>query len=502
MKINHGVMIRINLIIICSLCLFINMQAQTNFGKSWLIGQYGYSIKFDLPNYIHDTVIFPADAYFTRGKSNICDSNGNLILLCNGMNIFDTNGSYLDGGDTIIPKDYYNDQLGISHGAQESLFLPMDNKKYYLVTPTMNDTQFYNSKNIHPWKAPFNIMLYNVIDMKANAGVGKVIQRMVPILENKEIFKTCMQACRHANGKDWWLLKQGGDSTIGNVVYRFLFTQDSVYDMGMQTIPFPFRGYLDLWGQMAFSQDGKKWACTIPNNSDGEVFLGEFDRCTGMLSNFQKKNIYPQATGFPLPNPQADTINAGLCFSPNGNLLYVSRHSHIVQLSLQNNSQYKVFGMDTAYSYFMGFIVMYLGPDNKIYIGHKDGFSKQMSTIDNPDIQGAGCNFCRKCLRSESHFGYLYSPPNVPNYELGAELPCWPLSIAHLSIQSKPLEVFPNPASTNFYISTENKNSRELYNSMGQLLYSTNSDIINISHYTKGIYYIKCGTAVKKLIVE
>lgn len=489
--------------ILIGLCLHINMQAQTNFGKSWLIGQYGYSVEFDMPAYIHDTTIFAnVNAYFTRGKSNICDSNGNLILLCNGMNIYDANGNFLDGGDTLIPKNYYNEALGISHGAQESLFLPVANKKYYMVTPTMNDTQFYNCKNIHPWKAPFNLMLYNVIDMNANAGAGKVTQRMKPILENKEIFKTSMQACRHANGKDWWLLKQGGDSSIGNVVYKFLFTQDSVYDMGMQTIPFPFRGYPDLWGQMAFSKDGKRWACTLPNNKDGEVYLGDFDRCTGMLSNFQKKNIYPQATGFPIPGPQQDTTNAGLCFSPNGNLLYISRYSHIVQLSLQNNSQYKVYGMDTAYNYFMGYIVMYLGPDNKIYIGHKDGFSKQMSTIDNPDVQGAGCNFCRKCLRSQSYYGYLYSPPNMPDYELGADLPCWPLGYESVAAEEEVFSIYPNPSSGMVTIKTDSKHSRELYNSMGQQLMSTFQNEIDMKHYSKGIYYIKCDNAVKKLVLE
>ncbi len=67
--------------------------------------------------------------------------------------------------------------------------------------------------------------------MNANGGAGKVTQRMVPLMQNANLRKTQMMACRHGNGKDWWLLKQEG----GNAdEHTFLFTQDSVYDKGVQ----------------------------------------------------------------------------------------------------------------------------------------------------------------------------------------------------------------------------------------------------------------------------
>ncbi|MBK7691066.1 MAG: T9SS type A sorting domain-containing protein [Bacteroidetes bacterium] len=492
---------RLKIIILFSLYLHNTMQAQTKFGNEMCIGLHGYNLKYENPNYQHDTLQIPFRT-FLRSRSNICDSTGSMILLSDGGNIYDRDGGLIENGDTLTPTSWYNEYFGISPAIQSSVFLPMVNRKYYFVTPTMNDTQFYYSKNIHPWKEPFNEILYNVIDMNANGGNGKVTKRMVPILENKEMTKTCMQACRHSNGKDWWLFKQGGDSTIGNVLYKFLFTQDSVYNMGMQIIPFPFSGYFDLWGQMAFSPDGKKWASTVCNNSDGEVYIADFDRCTGVLSNFEKKNIWPNPTGFPLPNLQADSINAGLCFSPNGKMLYVSRYSHIVQLNLQNNSQYKVTGMDTTYNYFMGYIVLQLGPDNKIYIGHKDGFSRQMNTIDNPDVPGAGCNFCKKCLQSVYKNEVLYSPPNMPNYELGADLPCWPLGIDAVKRNEEDFVVYPNPASTILYIKTDLNKVRELYNSVGQLIMSTEGNELNVAGLSQGVYCLKCSNKIRKVIIE
>jgi len=40
------------------------------------------------------------------------------------------------------------------------------------------------------------------------------------LIQNANLRKTQMMACRHGNGKDWWLLKQEGDSAN---VHVFLF---------------------------------------------------------------------------------------------------------------------------------------------------------------------------------------------------------------------------------------------------------------------------------------
>ena len=47
---------------------------------------------------------------------------------------------------------------------------------------------------------------------------------------------------------------------------------------------------------------------------------------------------------------------------------------------------------------------------------------------------------------------------------------------------------------------------KELYNSLGQLLFTTNPDsyreIIDMTAYAKGIYYLKCEHQVVKVVVE
>jgi surface protein len=69
--------------------------------------------------------------------------------------------------------------------------------------------------------------------------------------------------------------------------------------------------------------------------------------------------------------------------------------------------------------------------------------------------------------------------------------------------------VYPNPVKGKLYIQSSlafaNK-KKELYNSLGQLLFTTNPDsyreIIDMTAYAKGIYYLKCEHHVVKVVVE
>jgi hypothetical protein len=474
-------------------------NAQTNQGKSWIIGFHGYHIKFNSP-IEHDTLYNMLIGY-GQGSSNICDSNGDILISCNRMIVFNKNWTLIEDGDTLVPKGWSEFNQNRSAYTESSIILPVENKKYFVVTPAMNDTQLNKSLTNPPalYYGPHNLLLYHVVDMNANAGLGKVTQRMVPILENKELSKTQMMACRHANGKDWWLLKMAAGT---NAVYKFLFTQDSVYNKGMQTIPFPWCDYYDVQGQMVFSRDGTKWATTQANFC-GEAYLADFDRCTGMLSNFSLLTVPPQLSGYSLPVSVMDTNNTGICFSPSGNMLYIARSTHVLQYNISTQTYYKVCGWDTTSDGFAGYTSLMLGPDDKICIGNSGGTSKQMSVINNPDIANVGCGFCRKCLRSKANWGGFNVPPCMPNYELGAlAQPCWPLMNEEVVSNNTSWEVYPNPAQGVVYIKHKDGKTKRLYNTMGQLLDETHSGMFDVSRLSKGIYFVQCEGEMKKVVVE
>jgi hypothetical protein len=336
--------------------------------------------------------------------------------------------------------------------------------------------------------------------MNANGGAGKVVKRMVPAISNASFRKTQMMACRHGNGKDWWLLKNEGDN--GNV-HTFLFTQDSVYDKGVQVFAQPNWGPWDIQGQSTFNSDGSMFATTSHGSSTGYVFLADFDRCHGLLSN-------PSVIQMPLgsqhnPNDTTlwDRLSVGLCFSKNNQFLYVISYTNVYQYDLQDNTWFHVAGLDTVANAAQGYETAYIGPDNKIYIGNFHGLSKQMSRIDNPDVKGAGCNFCPRCLRFDSlgANAYVGTPPCMPNYGLGAKT-CWPLSHDDVLVGNDHLAVYPNP--TNNILNFKNKTGKRkyLYNTLGQLIRTTQSNEMDIRGVHPGVYYVQCDGETRKVIIE
>ncbi len=421
-----------------------------------------------------------------------------MILASDGYNVFDSAGNYLTEGDTLIYKNYYVAHNGFSLLSQNSIFLPIDSDKYYFINATMSDARYADCQANN--NCYFDLLLYNVIDMKANGGAGKVIQRMIPLMQNANLRKTQMMACRHGNGKDWWLLKQEGDNADA---HTFLFTQDSVFDKGVQVFNAPVWGAWDIRGQSTFNGDGSKYATTSHGSSSGLIFLADFDRCYGKLSNPLVLEMPIGSAHNPSDTTQTEHLSVGLSYSPNGKLLYVISRANVYQYDLQDSTWFHVAGLDTSYAAVQFYETAYLGPDNKIYIGNFGGLSKQMSRIDNPDVKGVGCNFCPRCLRMDSLAGMfsLGTPPCMPNYGLGEKV-CYPDATTNIENKENKMLVLPNPSSQILYIKNLNKEKKELYNSIGQMIYSTILNEIDISNYSKGIYYLRCGIQTKKIIIE
>ena len=64
------------------------------------------------------------------------------------------------------------------------------------------------------------------------------------------------------------------------------------------------------------------------------------------------------------------------------------------------------------------------------------------------------------------------------------------------------LLVYPNPASSYINIRTTDNAAIELYNAVGQFMLRTYSHQIDVSQLSRGMYYIKCGQAVSKVVLK
>lgn len=486
------------------------IYSQNKSGYTWLIAAYrGATATFS------DTsrpIIYPRfttpPLYFTHGHSNICDSaTGKVLFACNGMVLYDSNCVKMENGDSLVPvKIYTHNAFPNGLSTQNSIILPKDNAGlYYVIIPTVTDSSYDKAQVPGVGKAPYDLLLYHIVDINQNGGLGKVIEKNKVLLHDVELHKTMMQACRHANGRDWWLLKQGRYGV--NEIIRFLVTKDSISGPYTQTFAQPAYTPWDLYGQFAFSNDGTKFAA-VQNKSD-KLFLADFDRCTGELSNPKVINVPLDSTTQPNALHIGDSILNGVCFSPNDEYIYITRRFNIYQY--QHNEPdsatawYRVkHGPDTTYQMFQEYSSLQLGIDKRIYIGNVGGQFKQMSVIDKPDIKGAGCQFCRKCFRLDDTTQMAFgAPPTIPDFNLGPQPgPCWPLGNDELGMMNDELAVYPNPTSGKLVIVNGKGITKELYNTIGQLMLRTKEDEINVSRLAKGVYYLRVEGQSKKVIIE
>lgn len=434
-----------------------------DWGKVWINGAGTTFQTTFQPSPINIILDSTKYLYCSIGHSNICDSSGQLILCSDGYNVYDKNLNFLDGGDTLCPVEIYNWQDGFSTESQASMFLPMGNNKYYFLNTVTSDSMMFayydDPTPVSPYA--YDLLLYNLIDMNANDGAGKVVKRMKTAINNAEpgLSMTQMMACRHGNGRDWWVLKQAQDT---NVVFKLLFTPDSVYGPYIQGFAEPHFSFYSFGGQSMFSQDGTKYATTA--RGAFKVFVADFDRCTGELSNPQVYDKPPAAFTAPDSTTEYDPFTEGLAFSPNGRFIYVNGYYSISQLDLEDANpatQWSVVaGLDTTWAAFQSYSCMYLGPDNKLYVGNFAGLSGQMSRFDSPDQKGLASGFCPRCLHFPpvyypAYGTYFYtgvsSPPTMPNYKLGAGGPC-ATGIEEVKEETR-FVVYPNP--TNGHITIE-----------------------------------------------
>lgn len=452
-----------------------------NFDKVWLQGgSVTLTTTFNHGQVPDNKIIKgPNFLYFVSGNSNICDSSGNLLFACDGFRLYDKDLSFIEGGELLVPDRISKVQSASSGYAQTSIILPFDNGKYILVTPTASDDTCYHNWEQHEHGAYFDLLLMHEIDMNANGGKGKVIRRMVPLLKDVRLSKTQMMACRHGDGKSWWLLKQAIDT---NLVYKFLITDSEVYGPYIQgfTGKAGHFGGFDITGQSMFSQDGTKYATTILGFS--KVFLADFDRCSGMLANPVVYDVPLPWSGNPYNSVDTDFSTCNLAFSPNGRYLYVSGYTYVQQLALYESNPAKrwtyLSGPDTTWQQFQGYETMYPAPDGKIYIGNVGGLGGQMSAINYPDNYGLAAGFCKKCLRFPAYFDprdsnyYFYSvgtPPCMPNYHLGPTNPiCYSVGVTEPIVKAIDLQLYPNPVTGILNITYSEAGSLEISDITGR----------------------------------
>ncbi|MCX6290297.1 MAG: hypothetical protein NT126_00865 [Bacteroidetes bacterium] len=359
----------------------------------------------------------------------ICDANGNFLFSTNGIFVANSQNDTMINGSGLNLGIYttIRDSFGLAI-PQANLILPFpnDSLRYYLFHETCDD--YGNTYCVF-------FLYYSIIDMAQYAGHGAVTQKNT-ILLNDSLVEGRLTACRHANGRDWWLISHQYNT---NRYYKYLISPFGINGPYTQDIG-AVRG---IWGQSVFSPSGDYFAYYDAGIGDLDIF--DFDRCLGQFSLKAHIDINDSA------------IAGGVAFSPNSKVLYVSSQNYVYQFDINSSnipsSQTTVAIYDGFYSpqfpLASTFYLSQLAPDGKIYINCGNG-SVDIHVINYPDSLGLSCDLCQHCIHLPTYNGFTI--PNHPNYFLGAEIGS--LCDTVLTVNSFNLapnnsfHVFPNPVTS------------------------------------------------------
>lgn len=341
---------------------------------------------------------------FSGAQANISDANGNLIISTNGCWIANATGDTMLNGAGLNPGSFTSawcntiSGIPVPHG-DVIVPYPGDSLKYVLFHQTVD----YNNSSLS------SAIFYTVIDMTLDSGLGGVISNKKNLIAVQDTFSFGIAACKHANGRDWWIVALKDSSDI---IFKILLSPNGIASVMQQPlgVPFAYQGE----GQPTFSPDGSKFAYTDHegpfNNSVHDARLFDFDRCSGTFSNPKYINLFDKKAGL------------GLAFSSNSKYLYACSFKRIFQM----NTDSTVIVVDTVakndgfYSPYpplqTDFWTMYLAANGKIYISSGSSVI-DVHYIDFPDSNGLACNVQQHALHLPC---YSYrGDVNHPNYYLG-----------------------------------------------------------------------------------
>jgi hypothetical protein len=461
----------------------LSLSAQKR-NSTWMIGgefpNHNSGINFN--SGFPDTFTVYRDLGFFITNAGICDTNGQILFYSNGDYIANRNHGRLLNTTFFNPTITGDTTYG-SNGVQTVLILPRpDHPDQYFIFHVNGESFIANNQTEYQ---PLNLW-YSKVDMNLDGGLGGIVtgEKTVTLINDTMTWGR-LTACKHANGRDWWVIMH---RYYSDLYYKILVTPDTML-VSQQNI-----GRIvnrDIDGMACFSTDGSIYSMI---SVDNKLDVLNFDRCTGEFSMKEEITI---------PVPYAAF---GCAFSPSGRYLYANTNTYIFQYDTWANpiasSLDTVAWWDTSYSPLATtFFMQHLAPDNKIYITTAQGTDK-LHVINDPDVGGIGCNVFQGQITLPS-FNAL-SLPNSVNYDLGPVTgsACDSLTNEIDEIElSNSISISPNPAKDFYWINYISEIEKDLifevYDGMGKIvetkkLYGTfRSLFVDCSNYRSGVYFYK-----------
>lgn len=421
------------------LALLPNLAVSQKHDYMWPLGlgpgwsEYNFFLDFNTPDL--PSVKVRSDT-ISNGiySASYCDSEGNILFYSNGITIHNKDGKFVENSEGLNPTITLPEWHSYSYLGGESGF--------FLQKPEDPNIVYYISLDFGPhpaWQWPYRYtgknLLATAIDVSANNGQGKVVEK------NKVLITGVLMApaaCRHANGRDWWLLCSDSDE---NRHYRVLmdprgFSQPDTQWIGTKPNPIPYDGS-NSTNQTVGNSFSPKGNYYVDANDIRGFSVFNFDRCSGLLSN-ERRVDYPYNVLATLSHYYRYEAGKGALFSQDERFFYKTNTyygypepwvpggtiPYLFQYDLQApdfaTSKDTINVIDSIDYHFPtnitweGFYGAELAPDGRIYVVHE---GNSYCTVQYPDRKGRDCKF----VHDKPYFGVVISAaiPCMPNYRLG-----------------------------------------------------------------------------------
>lgn len=462
----------------------------SNHDNHWIMGyQYGSGhglggFDFTFP----DSVVaarYLSPVELNNGSVIMSDVNGNLQFYSNGISIMNMDNKPIKGSECFNSElnDY---SLDYFIGNQSLLSLPAVNQDSVYLLFDLDPSQF----SVY-WSGASNLSM-TIIDMSKNAGKGEVLSCNEVLIDNM-LLNSTMQATRHQNGIDWWIIVGKYES---EEYYKILISENGVESV--ETAKWERYYGSTFSGQSTFSPDGNYFAQVI--REDQEVVMWKFDNQTGDLYD---QRIYTIVTLDEIEFPQ------GCSFSPDSHFLYVSSRSQMRQIDLCNYDEIDaehIASWDGSYEFIYPLIFgkQMLTPNQQIVVTPTGNSHKSFGVIESPNEKGVNCNFSQHSLNiSEEARNIADVIPVFPHYRNypSYEGECETVNINE--VDASTFYVYPNPIGDGSILHFSQSMTGSLYDVSGRKIYSfRNTDYLDVNSLTSGIYFIKNEVGMQRFIKQ
>lgn len=393
--------------------IFITGLSTVSFGQNkrdyqWVMG-YDYSqlpdqvISIDFnycPNYISN-INTVSNFWMEGSNTSMSDEEGNLLFYSNGCYIVNKEGFIMENGDSINPgliQDSYC-EAGGSPYVQGVISIPAPGSDSLFYVFNLDMGLPYWLQDPFLGVAPERLY-YQLIDMSQANGLGKVVAKNQVAVQDT-FARANIQAVRHANGVDWWVVTPKSHS---NCYFMTLVTAQGVQPSFLECEGKVWSDQ-DASGQAVFTPDATRY---IRFNADNGLNIFNFDNGTGSLSN-------PILFEFP---PSDTFYLGGAAVSANSRFLYASARKKLYQFDLQSqdiaSSRLLIGEWDGfANPYPTIFYISALAPDGKIYISSTSSHLN-LHVIHKPDSLGLACELEQHGVTLPSY--NFATIPNFPHY--------------------------------------------------------------------------------------